>query len=490
MTKCAQSFVGLLLFSLGASACVTNPVTGSREIVFMTQAREVELGRSAHDDITQQMGVYDDEELQQYVVDVGQEIADVSHRPNLPWTFTIVDSPVVNAFALPGGFIYVTRGLMAHLGDESELAGVLGHEVGHVTARHSVQAYTRATGAQMGLMLGQILVPAMRSPYGAPGLGDVAAQGLGLLFLKFGRDDENQADRLGAEYAAYSGWNPNGVAGMLETLSRIADTTDRRGTPNWLSTHPDPSDRVLDVSDTVDGLLAGVDDESELRVRRDQFLDRIDGMYYGDNPEQGITIGQDFLHPVLMFALTFPEGWEVQNNPEMVVANESGQDAYMVLRASSGTGPSLDQVAYQEMTDAGFRRDQGQITEMNGLDAYLGLYSRTEQGTQTMISQVAHIQHDRTVYMLGVFTDVDRYQAIERIVSESLRSFRPLTQTEAEEIKPNRISIYTVREGDTWEGLAQDRDMIVDAQMLAVMNGYTVDEQPVPGVRIKTVVAD
>ena len=352
-----------------------------------------------------------------------------------------------------------------------------------------MQAYTRATGAQMGLMLGQILVPAMRSPYGAPGLGDVAAQGLGLLFLKFGRDDENQADRLGAEYAAYAGLNPNGVAGMLETLSRIADTTDRRGTPNWLSTHPDPSDRVLDVSDTVDGLLAGVDDESELRVRRDQFLDRIDGMYYGDNPEQGITIGQDFLHPVLMFALTFPEGWEVQNNPEMVVANESGQDAYMVLRASSGTGPSLDQVAYQEMTDAGFRRDQGQITEMNGLDAYLGLYSRTEQGTQTMISQVAHIQHDRTVYMLGVFTDVDRYQAIERIVSESLRSFRPLTQTEAEEIKPNRISIYTVREGDTWEGLAQDRDMIVDAQMLAVMNGYTVDEQPVPGVRIKTVVA-
>ena len=161
----------------------------------------------------------------------------------------------------------------------------------------------------------------------------------------------------------------------------------------------------------------------------------------------------------------------------------------MVLRASSGTGPSLDQVAYQEMTDAGFRRDQGQITEMNGLDAYLGLYSRTEQGTQTMISQVAHIQHDRTVYMLGVFTDVDRYQAIERIVSESLRSFRPLTQTEAEEIKPNRISIYTVREGDTWEGLAQDRDMIVDAQMRAVMNGYTGDEQPVPGVRIKTVVA-
>ena len=489
MAKNIRRLVGLLLFAMCLSACVTNPVTGSREVVFMTQTREVELGRSAHDDITQQMGVYDDEELQQYVVEIGQELADVSHRPDLPWTFTIVDSPVVNAFALPGGFIYVTRGLMTHLGDESELAGVLGHEVGHVTARHSVQAYTRATSAQMGLMLGQIFVPAMRSPYGAPGLGDVAAQGLGLLFLKFGRDDEKQADRLGAEYAAYSGWNPNGVGGMLTTLSRIADTTDRRGTPNWLSTHPDPADRVLDVAGTVDGLLAGVVDESELRVRRDQFLDRIDGMYYGDNPEQGITIGQEFLHPVLMFALMFPDGWEIQNNPEMVVANESGQDHYMVLRASSGSGRSLDQVADKEMADAGFRRDQGQTTEMNGLDAYLGLYSRTQQAAQTMVAQVAHIRHDRTVYMLGVFADVDRYQSIERVVSGSLRSFRPLTQAEADKIKPNRISIYTVRAGDTWEQLAQERDMIVDAQVLAIMNGYTVDEQPVQGGRIKTVVA-
>ena len=480
---------GLLLFAMCLSACVTNPVTGSREIVFMTQTREVELGRSAHDDITQQMGVYDDEELQQYVVEIGRELADVSHRPDLPWTFTIIDSPVVNAFALPGGFIYVTRGLMTHLGDESELAGVLGHEVGHVTARHSVQAYTQATSAQMGLMLGQIFVPAMRSPYGAPGLGDVAAQGLGLLFLKFGRDDEKQADRLGAEYAAHSGWNPNGVGGMLTTLSRIADTTDRRGTPNWLSTHPDPADRVLDVTGTVDGLLADVVDESELRVRRDQFLDRIDGMYYGDNPEQGITIGQEFLHPVLMFAFTFPDGWEIQNNPEMVVANESGQDHYMVLRASSGSGRSLDQVADKEMTDAGFHRDQGQDTEINGLDAYLGLYSRTQQATQTMIAQVAHIRHDRTVYMLGVFANADRYQSIERVVSGSLRSFRPLTQAEADKIKPNRVSIYTVRAGDTWEQLAQERDMVVEAQMLAIMNGYTVDEQPLPGVRIKTVVA-
>ena len=232
-------FVGI------ASACATNPVTGNREFVTISEAQEVAIGRESDAQIRSEMGVYDDPQLQQYVEEIGFDLAAVSHRPALDWHFTIVDSPSVNAFALPGGYIYLTRGIMAYLSDEAELAGVLGHEIGHVTARHSVQAYSRATGASWGLMAAQIFVPAMRSPYyGAPGLGDAAGSGMGLLFLKFGRDDERQADRLGAEYAVASGRDPRGVGDMLATLARIADTTDRRGTPNWLATHPEPVDRV------------------------------------------------------------------------------------------------------------------------------------------------------------------------------------------------------------------------------------------------------
>ena len=191
---------GVLLL---AAACATNPVTGEREFVLMSEAQELALGQQADGDIQRDMGVYDDPALQEYIQDVGLSLAAVSHRPDLPWQFTVIDSPAVNAFALPGGYIYLTRGIIAYLGDEAELAGVLGHEIGHVTARHAVQSYTRAGGAQLGLVLGQVFVPQMRSnPYGLPGLGDAAGSGLGLLFLRFGRDDEIQADRLGAEYAS------------------------------------------------------------------------------------------------------------------------------------------------------------------------------------------------------------------------------------------------------------------------------------------------
>ena len=145
---------GLFVFVVSLVACATNPVTGNREFVTMSQAQEIGIGRENHAAITREMGIYDDAALQEYVEDIGYQLAGQSQRPDLPWQFTIVDTPVVNAFALPGGFIYLTRGLMAYLGDESELVGVMGHEIGHVTARHSVQAYSRAIGAQGGLALG------------------------------------------------------------------------------------------------------------------------------------------------------------------------------------------------------------------------------------------------------------------------------------------------------------------------------------------------
>lgn len=481
--------IGALLLALVASACATNPVTGSREFVFMSETQEIELGRQADAEITRDMGVYDDSQLQAYVEEVGYELAAVSHRPELPWQFTIVDSPVVNAFAVPGGFIYLTRGLMAYLSDESELAGVIGHEIGHVTARHSVQAYSRAAGAQMGLVLSQIFVPAMRSPYyGVPGLGDAASQGLGVLFIKFGRDDEKQADRLGAEYAVQSGWDPNGVGDMLTTLGRIADTTDRRGTPNWLSTHPEPEDRVADVAGTVNALLANETDPSELRVDRSGYLERIDGLLYGENPEQGVVRGNEFLHPALRFALQFPAGWQVQNSPELVVAREPGQDNYMVLQLANDMGRSLQRIAEAEMAGAGFRQEQGTPTDINGLEAYVGTYSQHVDELGTIIAWVAHIRSGQSVYMLGAFASADGFQLIERDVSDSLQSFRQLTRDEADQIRPNRISFYIVQEGETWQGIAQRiGDEIVQASTLAIMNGYPVNEQPLPGDRIKIV---
>src|SRR5918912_469451 len=199
----AASFV--FAAALTATACATNPATGKKQISLMSEEQEIALGKQSDPEIRREMGVYNDPGLQEYISAVGMKLARGSERPNLPWHFTVVDSPAVNAFALPGGYIYITRGILPFLDDEAQLAGVLGHETGHVTARHAAQQYTTQTGAGLGLTLLSIFVPEARPFQG------IAEQAAGLLFLKYSRDDELQADSLGVRYATRSGWNPAGV---------------------------------------------------------------------------------------------------------------------------------------------------------------------------------------------------------------------------------------------------------------------------------------
>src|SRR5918995_6769639 len=197
------------ILALLVSACATNPATGKREFSLMSEAQEVQLGQEMDVQVRREMGLYDDAALQRYVQDVGLRLARASERPNLPWHFAVVDEPAINAFALPGGYIYLTRGILPFLDTEAELAGVLGHEIGHVTARHSAQQYTKATTAGVGVQLLSIFVPEARP------LQNITETALGVMFLKHGRDDELQADGLGVQYAARTGWDPAGVAGML-----------------------------------------------------------------------------------------------------------------------------------------------------------------------------------------------------------------------------------------------------------------------------------
>ena len=473
------------------SACATNPVTGNREFAFMSESQEIAIGREADMQIQHAMGVYESLALQEYVEDLGNQLAMVSHRPDLPWQFTVVDSPAVNAFALPGGFIYLTRGIMAYLGDEAELAGVLGHEIGHVTARHAVQAYTRATGAQLGLVLGGVLIPPIQSsPYGLPGFMDVAGSGLGLLLLKFGREDEIQADRLGAEYAAGGSWNPGGVVGMLSTLGRISDVSDRSGVPNWLSTHPEPEARISEVEATVAKLLE-MTNSDDFRVDRSGYLDRIKGLQFGDNPEDGIIRASEFFHAPLRFGFGFPEGWDVQNNETDVIIKQPGQEIYIQLSlAENMQGSGLREIAERDMYTEGYTTVLGNQTEINGLDAYLGSYRRYVNNVGQIVAQVAHIRHDRNLFVIGGFGPAQAFTRVERDVNSTIRSFRPLTQEEVDGIVPNEIALYIAREGDTWQQIAdQGSGPIVQATTLAIMNGYPVNEQPRPGDRLKIVVS-
>jgi predicted Zn-dependent protease len=463
------------------AACATNPATGRREFNLMSESQEIAIGQESDPQIKAEMGVYNDPELEAYIADIGMRIAKTSERPQLPWRFTVVDQPAINAFAVPGGFIYFTRGILPFLDNEAEMAGVMGHEVGHVTARHSAQQYTRSLGGQLGLVALGAFVPAAR-PF-----GELSAQALGVLFLKYGRDDELQSDRLGATYIARLGWDPAGVPGMLTTLGRLDEAQgERRGVPNWLSTHPDPLSRVGEAQPIVQSLKAG---RSDFATNRDAYLRRIDGLIYGDNPDQGIVRGSAFLHAPLRFRIDFPRDWEVNNSPQQVVAKAPEADVFMILElVQKPQGRTPREVGLAQMQGAGFRSVSGEGTTINGLEAFVGLYQGATESMGTVGVRAAHIAYGTNVYMVAGLTSASIFPQADNTFLTAIRTFRSLSATEAESIHPNRIDLYVVREGDTWVGIAERSGGVIKPATLAVMNNAPPTSQPTVGARIKIVV--
>ena len=477
-----RSSFGFLVLSssfLVLTSCATNPVTGKRELSLMSEAEEIAYGQQADPEIRREMGVYDDESLQRYVRDIGDRLARLSHRPGLPWTFTVVDQQAVNAFALPGGFIYITRGILPYLDDEAELAGVLGHEIAHVTARHAAQQSTRAGLGGIGLAVLGIFVPATQP------LSELTAAALGVAFLKYGRDDERESDRLGMEYSARGGWDPAGVPNFLATLARL-DELSARGVPNWLSTHPEPAERVVEAQP----LLAKLSSSTATERGRDRFRDAIDGVVVGDRREDGIVRGHQFLHPVLRFAVDFPEGWEVTNAAEQVAAQDPGQRHVMFLQfVDRASGGSLEDIAGRTMSAARFRRIDGQAASLNGASAYVGTYAGQLGDFGPVVMRAAFIEHGQQVFLLAGFAPESSYVKVQRSISDAIQSYRPLSAREADEIRPNQLAFVAAQPGDTWQALAARHGNLVRASQLAIMNNYEVNEQPKPGDRIKIVVA-
>ena len=470
-----------------AAACATNPVTGKKQISLLSEAEELAIGQQQDAEIRREMGVYDDAALQRYVDDIGQELARNSHRPNLPWSFTIVDNPAINAFALPGGYIYVTRGLLAYLDDESELAGVLGHEIGHVTARHAAQAYTRQAQANLGLMVLSIFVPSTQ-PF-----TELGATGLGVLFLKHGREAELEADRLGVEYGSGAGYDPTGVPRFLSTLARVSAMSER-GVPNWLSTHPDPGSRVTKAGPVV-GKFVSADAK---KVNHDRYLERIQGLTFGDNPKDGVVRGNEFLHPLLRIGVKFPEGWELTNTPDAVMAQEPGTQHYMVLQeveqprlrqASGGQAQSIADAAVTAMRQAGYTVVDGSMQAINGLDAHVGLYRGTAKGAGKVMMRAAHISVGRQLYVVAGFAPEAEFGLVDRDIQAATQTFRQLSVSEASNVRPNRLDFYVVRQGDSWQSIAARQSKgFVNAATLAIMNDREVNAQPQAGERVKIVV--
>ena len=317
-----------LTFCLFGS-CARNPVTGKKDFVLLSQEQELAMGKQADPDIVSYFGLYRDETLQKFIQEKGQRMAVISHRNDLTYQFKIVDSPVVNAFAVPGGYVYFTRGIMAHFNNEAEFAGVLGHEIGHVAARHSAQAYSRSLLAQLGLVAGLVIAPELSQ------FADLAQQGVGLLFLKFGRDDERESDRLGVEYSTKIGYDAQEMAEFFRTLDRLSKQAGAAQVPTFLATHPDPLNRY----ERVTKLAAEWQDKldaTDPEVNRNRYLRMIDGMVYGEDPRQGYVEQNTFYHPELKFQFRVPGDWALQNSPQQVqMAPKSGK-ALMAMTLAPG----------------------------------------------------------------------------------------------------------------------------------------------------------
>jgi predicted Zn-dependent protease len=308
-----------------------------------------------------------------------------------------------------------------------------------------------------------------------------------VLFLKYGRGDELQADQLGARYAARGNWDPAGVPDMLTTLGRLDEASgQRRGVPNWLETHPEPLARVQEIQPTVQQLSAG---RTDFVRNRDAMLRAVDGIIYGDNPDQGVVRGASFIHPPLRFRIDFPNGWDIQNSPEQVIAKAPGAEVYMLLeQIQMPRGNGVENIARAQMENAGFRTLSGSRDRVNGLDAYIGLYQGSLEGLGNVRMRAAHVVHNGNIYLVAGFSTPDIFDPLDAAMLMSIRSFKPLTADEAAAVHPNRIDIYVVRPGDSWQSIAERSGGVIKPATLAVMNGAELNSQPMVGSRIKIVV--
>lgn len=450
----------LALCLASAAGCAKNPVTGKRQLALISEAQEVELGQQARAESVAALGLYDDPALQKYVSDLGMAIARRSQRPELPWSFEVVDDASINAFALPGGPVFVTRGLLTHMNSEAELVAVLGHEVGHITARHAVNLISRQQLAQVGLGVGSILLPERLA-----GLADVAGVGAGLLFLRYGRDAERQSDELAWEYMLQNGYDVREMRDVFVTLSRASEQSDAGRLPQWLSTHPESMERVEAIDQRLREQPPPPPDR--LKTGREALLSRLDGVVFGADPRQGLFRGSTFLHPELGFQVTFPSGWQAMNQPQAVTAVSPRQDAAVQL----GLVPGLpEEAAAKFFSQPGIQRGDTEVGTLNALPAVSAYFAaQTQEGV--LAGLVTFIGQEGRTFQLIAFTAAPALSAHDAAFRQTMGSFGPLTDPEVRALQPARIEVVTLPEALSLEAAHARFPSTVDLKTVALING-------------------
>jgi predicted Zn-dependent protease len=461
------------------AGCAVNPVTGQRQLALVTEAQEIEMGRQVAADAVRSLGLVDDQALQDYVHRLGTMMAATSERPHLPWSFGVVDDPTPNAFAAPGGFIFVTRGLLAMMRNEAELMGVLGHEIGHVTARHSVTLISRAQLAQIGLGVGAILSPTVAQ------LGDLLGGGMQLLFLHYGRDAERQADDLGFRYMLEHNYDAREMVNVFTALQRSGELAGQSPVPTWLASHPNPEERIQRIQAALAEL--GQDEAlARTRVGLADYMARMEGLVFGENPRNGFFRQHQFLHPDLRFRIDFPQGWRTQNMAQAVMAGSPQQDALMQLTLADGSeGEAANRFFGQQGMAT---RNVGRQT-INGLPAVTGEFQvQTQDGT--LGGFAAFIRHDNRTYQILGYSPAQLMTRYDATFRASIGSFNVLTEPAALAVQPDRITIVTVQQPMTLAEFNQRFPSRTEIEKLAIINQLAGPSSMIPAnYRMKRVIA-
>lgn len=465
------------------NSCAKNPVTGKRQVVLISESQEIAMGQEADPQIIAQYGLYEDSTLQRFINEKGKAMAAISHRPNLQYNFRIVDSDILNAFAVPGGYVYFTRGIMAHFNNEAEFAGVLGHEIGHITARHTVVQQSKQVFGQLGLIAGLIIKPELGQ------FAEQASQGLGLLFLKFGRDAERQSDQLGVEYSSRINYNAHEMAHFFNTLKRQSQAAGAQELPDFLSTHPNPDDRnvAVEKSATQWQQKLGL---SNPQVNRDVYLRRIEGLVYGEDPRQGFLENSVFYHPQMKFQFNIPQAWKYQNSPQRVQAAPADGQALMYL--AGAPAKSLQEAGQAFLQQNGLQLLDQKETSINGYKALVIIADTKQdpqqQQQQPLRTQAYFYQFDNEILMMMGVAAAANFSQYQPSFTASMQSFKKLADAAKINRKPERVRIKTVAANST---LAQAFKYfkVADKRMeeFAILNGMQQTDAVTKGMLIKVI---
>ncbi len=470
----------ILLCGLGLLAgCAHNPATGRTDFVMMSESQELAMGRGYSQQILKENPRYADEKLQAYVQQVGERVAKHSHRSNLQYHFTVVDSPDINAFALPGGYIYINRGLLAYLNSEAELAAVLGHEVGHVTARHSVQQQSQASA--WGI-LGQ----AVAIGTGVGAAADVT-NALGSVVVKgYGRDMELEADGLGAQYLARSGYDPQAMIEVIKVLKNqelfARDQALKRGQAvpessyhGVFDSHPDNDRRLQQVIGPASALVAG-----RQEVNREQFLQHLEGLPFGDSAATGVRRGQQFYHADLGFTLSYPQGWTLLNRPDALIAHTADQQAFMAMTVESADS-ALTPEQWLRKKVGGQRLVQDATLQQGGLQGYTAIIpgAAAKRVAVIYLGLRAYVFVGAVKGRASLETEDDKFMAM-------ISSFRPLSPAQLALAQPLRLHLQQAKAGQGMAALAKDSKLQDEPELnLRLLNGLYPSGEPRPGDWLK-----